>query len=90
MGGQRVLARAAPEHEHSHRHGAFGGWNPMIRSRLRDAQLMHTASCGRDYFVDLGVSLRLESAFTCDSLTYLVIWSFSSSSRRSLPPAKGV
>ena len=42
-----------------------------------------TLASGRwDYFVDLAVGLRLESAFTCDSLACLVVSDISSSSYR--------
>ena len=52
-----------------------------------------TLALGRgDYFVDLVVGLRLESAFTCDSLTCLVVSKHSDISVVHLvsPPEGGV
>ena len=58
---QCVLARAAAEDQNSH--GMRYLW------RLTG---LHATVGGWEYFVDLAVELRLESAFTCDSLTCLL------------------
>ena len=60
---ERVLARAAADDQNSH---CVKGLGRAIR--------LHAEWSGRDYFVDLDWGLRLESAFTCDSVTYLTIF----------------
>ena len=65
---ERVLARAAADDENSHAVKGLG--------RVTEVD-GHARSA--DYFVDLDVELRLESAFTRDSLAYLVVWTMVAS-----------
>ena len=62
-GDERVLARAAADDENSH----------DLNGLACETADRHDVARSADYFVDLDVELRLESAFTRDSLAYLVI-----------------